>query len=240
MEQKLNFSLGILSWKSPRTLINTLSSYLESELLEIANDVTIFFQEGSNLDKEIAQAYKVKYILSPTNVGIGKAFTALAESAETDYILLNENDWINIENKETTYTRINDALRALSTDEIDVVKMRHRKNPGDPLYTRQYAGKEMVSSKHLFECVHWRENPDKDFPAYIGYSDDVKLYFSDSKYANQTNNPCIYKKEFYLKNISPFSGEGIDLEGKIDGWWQKQMFTVAHGEGLFTHHRIDR
>jgi len=66
------------------------------------------------------------------------------------------------------------------------------------------------------------------------------LYYADSKYANQTNNPCLYKKEFYLKNIAPFAGQGVDLEGKIDGWWQEQNFTVAHGEGLFTHYRIDR
>ena len=75
---------------------------------------------------------------------------------------------------------------------------------------------------------------------YIGKDPNTGLYYAKSKYANQTNNPCIYNKEFYIKTISPFSGEGNELEGKIDGWWQEQDFTVAHGEGLFTHYRLDR
>jgi hypothetical protein len=206
----------------------------------MVKDVRIFFQEGNEMDRSIAELYKVHAILSETNVGIGKAFTRLAQTALADNILFLENDWVNIEDIGATYGRLNQGLEMLSARTADAVKYRHRRNPGEPLYTQQYKGREMASPKHLFECCHWVENPDQQFPGLIWKDPDTGLYAATSKYANHTNNPCMYKTHFYLEQISPFAGEGIELEGKIDGWWQEQPFIVAHGEGLFTHSRMDR
>jgi len=238
--EKFNLSVGILSWKSPKTLYNTLMSYKNSKLLEMVNDVTIFFQEYETLDQDMADFFGVNAILSTTNIGIGKALKNLAENAETDNILLLENDWVNIENEETTRDQLSKGLTLLTNSKSDMIKYRHRKIPGDPLYSRVYNGREMDSLKHLFECVHWREHPHRDFPDYIWVDEDTGYYCANSKYANHTNNPTMFKKEFYINYISPFSGEGIDLEGKIDGWWQEQNYVVSHGEGLFTHVRLDR
>jgi hypothetical protein len=30
-------------------------------------------------------------------------------------------------------------------------------------------------------------------------------------------------------------GEGIELENRISGWWARQEYKIAHGDGLFTH-----
>lgn len=238
---KLNLSIGILTWNAHTTLQNTLESYKRSGLLDLVNDVCIFAQEGKELDYKIASDYGTDIIMSPTNVGIGKGLSTLAHAAETDNILLLENDWIILpELFPVVYSEVFKGLYMVEQKKADVVKFRSRRAPGDPLYTLQFANREMDSPKHLFECVHWRENPDLDFPEYIYKDIDTGLYYANSKYANQTNNPCLYKKEFYLENIAPFAGQGVDLEGKIDGWWQEQNFTVAHGEGLFTHYRIDR
>jgi len=238
--KKLELSIGILSWKSPKTIINTLESYRNTRLLDIVNDVTIFFQEATEFDRNIANFYKVQAIFSDTNIGIGKGFTKLVESALTKNILLLENDWVNIENPDQTYDELEKGINLLEYGRADMIKYRHRRNPGDPLYTLQYNGREMDSPKHLLECVHWRENPDIDFKEFISKDFSTRYYTAKSKYANHTNNPTMFKTKFYIDNISPFSGEGVDLEGKIDGWWQEQEFTVAHGEGLFTHERIDR
>jgi hypothetical protein len=238
---KLNLSVGILTWDAHSTLQNTMESYKRSGLLDMVNDVCIFAQEGKEADYKIASDYGTDIIMSPTNVGIGSGLTTLAYAAETDNILLLENDWvIHSDYFLKVYEELKKGLDMLESNKADVVKYRSRHLPGDPLYTLQFANREMESPKHLFECIHWRQNPDQDFPEYISKDEETGLYYAKAKYANQTNNPCIYKKDFYIKNISPFSGEGNDLEGKIDGWWQEQDFTVAHGEGLFTHHRIDR
>lgn len=238
--QKLNLSVGILSWKAPDTLFHTLNSYRSSGLLEMVNDVKILFQEGDTIDIEIAELYKVDAIISESNVGIGTGLTMLAQSALTPYILLLENDWVCIEKEEVVYDELSKGLELLESKKADMVKYRHRYNPGDPLYTRQYMGNEMLSPKHLFDCIHWREDPDIDFPDKIKKDLETNYYIANSKYANHTNNPTMFKRSFYLKNVSPFSGEGNELEGKIDGWWQEQDFTVAHGNGLFTHLRLDR
>jgi hypothetical protein len=238
---KLNLSVGILTWNSYNTLQNTLESYKQSGLLDMVNDVCIFAQEGKDIDYKIAAKYNTDVILSPDNVGIGKGLSTLAHAAETDTILLLENDWVILTDFfSIVYEELKKGMDMLESNKADVIKYRSRRVPGDPLYTLQFSNREMDSPKHLFECVHWRENPDVDFPEYISKDKDTGLYYAKSKYANQTNNPCLYKKEFYTKNISPFSGEGNELEGKIDGWWQEQDFTVAHGEGLFTHYRLDR
>jgi len=238
---KLNLSVGILTWKSYNTLNNTLNTYKRSGLLDLVNDVCLFAQEGSNVDREIAENYGVDYILSATNIGIGRALTTLATNSKTDNILLLENDWIIIDDFfPTVLDELTRGLHMIESNKADVVKYRSRRVPGEPLYTLQFANREFDSPKHLFECVHWRETPEKDFPEYIFKDDYTGLFYCNSRYANQTNNPCMYKKDFYIEKISPFSGEGVDLEGKIDGWWQEQNFVVSHGEGLFTHYRIDR
>jgi len=238
--RKLNLSVGILSWKSPRTLINTLESYKSNGLLDMVNDVKVFFQEGDDIDRDIVKHFNINAILHEDNIGIGKAFTMLAQSASTPYILLLENDWVCIEKSEVVYEELCAGLDLLICKRADMIKYRHRKNPGDPLYTYQYKDNELASPKHLFDCCHWVEDPDKKFPEYIKKDIYNNYYLCSSKYANHTNNPTMFKTSFYLKNVSPFSGDGIDLEGKIDGWWQEQDFTVAHGNGLFTHLRIDR
>ena len=236
-----NLSVGILTWRSYATLVNTLESYKRSGLLDVVNDTCLFAQEASDIDYKIASEYGINIIMTPTNVGIGKGLATLTENAETENILLLENDWIILpEFFSTVKEQLYKGMSALDRGIADVVKYRSRRAPGNPLYTEQYQNREMDSPKHLFECVHWRKDPELDFPEYIFKDTETELYYAKSKYANQTNNPCLYKKEFYLKNIAPFAGEGIDLEGKIDGWWQEQDFTVAHGEGLFTHYRIDR
>lgn len=238
---KLDLSVGILTWNAHRTLENTLESYRRSGLLDMANDVCIFAQQASDSDYRLAYAYGTDIILCETNVGIGKGLSTLAHAAETNNILLLENDWIILDEFfPIVRTELEKGLTMIDSGRADAVKFRSRRKYGDPLYTLQFANREMDSPKHLIECVHWRENPDQDFPEYITKDEETELYCAKAKYANQTNNPCMYKKEFYVKNISPFSGEGTELEGKIQEWWQQQDFTVAHGEGLFTHYRIDR
>lgn len=238
---KLNLSIGILTWNAHNTLRNTLESYKKSGLLDMVNDVCIFAQEGKEVDYKLASDYGTDIILSPNNVGIGMGLTTLAHAAETDNILLLENDWIILpEYFSTVYRELSKGIDMIEKNKADVVKFRSRRVPGDPLYTLQFANREFDSPKHLFECVHWRENPDQDFPEHISKDSETGLYYAKSKYANQTNNPCIYNKEFYIKNISPFSGDGVQLEEKIFDWWADQDFTVAHGEGLFTHYRLDR
>jgi hypothetical protein len=244
--EKLPISIGILSWHSGQTLVNTLYSYYLEGLLEMVNDVTIFFQETTNEDLEIANHFSIDYIKSNKNVGIGNAFLELAKNAKTKNILFLEHDWKLIENQSTTYNRLSSGLKLLD-EGFNLVKYRHRTTPGIPLFSqRPYQGNELnhydsemdLISPHLLESIHWIKNPEKDFAGKI---DKQGEYFTTtSRWGNWSNNPGLFKTQFYINTVNQFAGEGIDLEGKIGGWWARQDFKVAHGEGLFKHEDLKK
>ncbi len=236
----------MLAWHSGQTLVNTLHSYYLNGLLEMVDDVTIFFQEATHEDIDIANHFSINYIESNTNVGIGKAFIELTKNAKTDRILFLEHDWKLIEDKETTYNRLSSGLELINNG-FNLVKYRHRKTPGVPLFSqRPYQGNELnhydsemdLVSPHLLESIHWVDNPEVDFSEQI--TKQGEYFATTSRWGNWSNNPGLFDTQFYINTVEPFAGGGIDLEGKIGGWWARQDFKVAHGEGLFKHEDLKK
>ena len=237
--EKLPLSIGILSWNSGQTLVNTLTTYHENGLFNIVNDYKILFQEVSEQDKQIADYFSVPYIGLDNNIGIGKAFIQLTEQAQTNNVLILEHDWQLIENLETTYSRLNSGIQLLE-NEFKCIRYRHRNEPGNPHFSFRNIGKELdyydpeieCTSPHLLDSLHWL-NPAECFSDKI--QQEGEYFTSTSRWGNWTNNPCLYKKDFYLDIVKPFAGDGIALEGNISKWWAQQNYKVAHGEGLFKH-----
>jgi GT2 family glycosyltransferase len=77
--EKLPISIGILSWKSGQTLVNTLQTYFDNNFLHQVIDVCILFQEVSEQDKQIAEHFNIPYIGLNNNIGIGQAFIELTQ-----------------------------------------------------------------------------------------------------------------------------------------------------------------
>tara|TARA_E500000081_G_scaffold154628_1_gene192168 strand:+ start:1693 stop:2433 length:741 start_codon:yes stop_codon:yes gene_type:complete len=237
--EKLPISIGILAWNSGQTLVNTLHSYFEREFLHQINDVCILFQEASEQDKQIAEHFGIPYIALDNNIGIGQGFIQLTEQAKTDNVLVLEHDWKLIEDKETARVRLKSGVDMLNKG-YSCIRYRHRANPGHPHFSFQYQGRELdyydkeleATSPHLLDSVHWCD-PSKKFNDKI--QKDGEYFISTSRWGNWTNNPCLYKKDFYLETVKQFAGEGIALEGNISKWWAQQTYKVAHGEGLFSH-----
>lgn len=237
--EKLPVSICILSWKSDKTLDNTLKSYRKHGLLEITDDIVVLFQEVSEHDKKIADKYKIKYIGLEENIGIGNGMKMLVENAANENILFLEHDWELIENKEITFSSLKSGLNLLNRG-YDVVRYRSRKNPGYPLISIRNKGKELdyyddwheCTAPHLLESLHWLD-PAVEFPDKI--QKDGEYFITTSRWANWTNNPFLVKKDFLLDKIMPFTGESKSLERNIAAWWVKQNFKIAQGEGLFKH-----
>lgn len=237
--ERLPISIGILAWNSGQTLVDTLTTYYQNGLIDIANDVTVLFQEFNETDSQIVRHFGLNCIGLSTNVGIGKGFIQLTEFAKTENVLVLEHDWKLTEDDKTTRDRLQSGIHLLDTG-IDCVRYRHRKNPGYPHFSFQYQGRELdyydkeleCTSPHLLDSVHWLDPADK-FPDLIQRRGDY--FVTTSRYGNWTNNPCLYKKQFYLDTVSQFAGDGIALEGNISKWWATRKYMVAHGEGLFTH-----
>lgn len=236
---KLPISIGILSWHSGQVLVDTLTTYHNNGLFDMVNDVTILFQESTMQDIEIARHFGLDFIALQSNIGIGRGFIRLTENAQSNYVLILEHDWNLIEDKETTYNTLKRSIAAIEMG-MDVVRLRHRKNPGNPHFSFRHKGQELTyyddeigaQSPHLLDSLHWCE-PDIEFSEFIKKSED--MFWTTSRYGNWTNNPCLYKKQFYLDVVKPFAGEGIALEGNIGKWWVQQNYKVGHNEGLFMH-----
>jgi hypothetical protein len=213
--------------------------------LGLTDDIKLFFQEFNDDDKSIAEHFEIDYIPSETNIGIGNAFVALAESVKYENFLILEHDWKLIENSEVTLDRLKSGIELLDQG-VNTVRYRHRKDPGFPHFSQQYMGvnwdyydKEIqANSPHLLDSIHWIDSPEVQFPNKIFKQGNY--YTSDSKYGNWTNNPGLFKTQFFLDTLKPFTGQGIDLEGKISYWWARQNYTCAHGEGLFKHEDIQK
>ena len=237
--QKLPISIGILAWNSGQVLVDTLTTYHNNGLFDMVNDVTILFQEFSPQDYEIAKHFGLDFIGENTNIGIGKGFIKLTENAQSDYVLVLEHDWNLIENEATTFSRLQRSYQAIEMG-LDVVRLRHRANPGNPHFSFRHRGKELTyyddeigcTSPHLLDSLHWCD-PHIEFRDFIKKSED--MFWTTSRYGNWTNNPCLYKKQFYLDIVTQFAGDGIALEGNISKWWAQQQFKVGHNEGLFMH-----
>jgi len=242
--EKLNLSIGILAWHSGQVLVDTLATYFQHNFLHHVNDVCILFQECTDEDKQIAEHFGIPYIAHDTNIGIGAAFIELTEQAKTDNILILEHDWKLIEDENTTLERLKSGLELLD-DNIDCVRYRHRERPGHPHFSQKFNGQWLTyydklfetTSPHLLDSLHWLD-PANEFPDKIQKRGDY--FVTTSRYGNWTNNPCMYKKQFYLDIVKPFTGGGIDLEGNISKWWCESNYMVAHGSGLFTHEDIPK
>lgn len=239
MDTKLNLSVGILAWKSGQTLVNTLKTYFDRGFLHKVNDVCILFQEFSEQDRQIAEHFDIPYIPHQQNIGIGNAFIELAEQAKSPNLLLLEHDWKLIEDEKTTVERLKSGMELLDLG-YKCVRYRHRKDPGHPHFSEKYNGQWLTyydklfetTSPHLLDSIHWNES-DVLFPDKIQKAGEY--FVCSSRYGNWTNNPCMFKTQFYIDTVKPFTGGGIDLEGKISKWWCEQSYRVAHGEGLFKH-----
>lgn len=243
---KLPISIGILSWKSNKTLRNTLNSYKQNGLFDIVDNVVLFFQEISDEDRDLAKEYNIPFISDDKNIGIGNAFIKLAEVSKENYILLLEHDWELTKDIKTTFLELKRCIELLNNG-YNCVRLRNVKKPGNPLYSQNaYQGNELnhydsiidLTSPHLFECRHWIENIEEVFPDKIKKENDY--FATTSRWSNFTNNPCLYDKNFYVDAVYPFKGKGQHLENDISYWWARQNFKIAWGEGLFTHNDIQK
>ncbi|WP_123945037.1 hypothetical protein [Chryseobacterium sp. G0186] len=242
--EKLPISICILSWKTGKTLKNTLKSYSRFGLLNMTEDIVILFQEVNEEDKKLADQYKIRYIGLQDNIGIGKGMKMLAENAVCENILFLEHDWELIEDQNTVFTRLAGGLKMLDNG-FDVIRYRSRENPGYPLISIRHKGNELdyyddwheCTSPHLLESLHWLD-PAVQFPDKI--QKQGEYFITTSRWANWTNNPYLVKKSFLLETIIPFSGETASLERNIAAWWVKQTFRIAQGEGLFMHNDLTK
>ena len=232
-------TVAVLSWGSENTLYNTLKSFAYHGLA--AEQRIALLQEGTPFQEGICREFKFQPISYPINVGIARGYKILLEQATAPNFLFLENDW---ELLRYPHDQLETGMHLLATHAIDIARFRHRTNPGNPLWTRQFEGQEYVRPSHLLDSIHWTD-PDKfpeistvDFSTESGES-KLRWYITNATYANWTNNPHMGRTGWLRERVAPRLGDK-DLEVDIQGWWEQQsMIRVGQSEGLFTHNRLD-
>ncbi len=237
-------SIGILSWGLPATLWKTLSSFRRHRLFERADECLIYFNEMTALDQSIARHFGIRSLGSPENIGIGRALTALVTEARGDTFLFLENDWELVEDAAVTGARLTRSLALLASNEVQLVRLRHRVRHGMPLFQTQCVGQEESAPPFLLDTQHWIDDPAARFPGRVSKRriEGEDWFFSAARFANFTNNPCLYPTAFLRDRILPYAkGVHISLELDVNAWWlEEDGIRVAQGPGLFMHSRIDR
>lgn len=227
-------SLGILSWGSHDTLRQSLESYKQWGLTDYFDDRNIFFQQISSEDIKIAKKYGYGYDGAVSNIGIAGGYRHLVENALGDTFLFLENDWKLIE---APSGAIFDGRWLLNVYEANLIRYRHRVFPGNPLWTRQFEGKEYERPTHLLDSVHWTDPSRFEEVAYRQI-EGRDWYITSARHANWTNNPHMAYTSFLKTQVLPHIGDSV-IENTLQGWWEQQEFLVAQGQGLFEHNRID-
>jgi hypothetical protein len=259
-----NITIGYLSWKRHPILNQTLNSHKLNGLYDIikSENRTIFFQELSNDDKDIADSYDCNYFGNNENIGILNAFIKLVEKCETEYFIFSENDWYLIENKEVTEKILEDCIELLKNNLCDIIRLRHRKTPGNPLYSRPKNVEEWLNQNihgfpYKLESLSWLDEPNKVYNnIFTEFNGNYKWYITTINHQKWSNNIYIAKTS-YLKNViiplikfvennnnkytgledilinyKNYLGKDLNFDNIINLY---DKIRIGAGEGLFTH-----
>lgn len=242
-------TIGYLSWKRHNIFKQTLDSHKKNGLFEIISPENriIFFQEISEKDKEIAKMYECNYIGNNQNIGILNAFIELVEACKTEYFIFCENDWNLIENSNKTKNIIDDCVKILESNKADIIRLRHRTNPGKPLYSRPNSINEWLNADiskfpYKLESLSWLEEPNKNYNNILEeYNGNYKWYITSLEHQRWSNNIFIGKTD-YIKNniielIKQFKSSNDNYTGLEDVLINNKIHNMrlAGGDGLFTH-----
>jgi hypothetical protein len=260
--------LALMSWRGADVLARTLESYKQGNLFPLFDKTLLLFQDISDDDKRTAARYNLNYISTDSNVGIENGIRLLAESMDTDYILLLENDCPLIEPHEQAVAQLTLACKRLATHQADIYRLRHRWQPGEKFNTvdkyRRYhlvPGEKPSLAKSLLRTLR----PNKyrrligtapylhEMPLQKGYERYLKIQpegdiIVSSAVLNWTNQSVLLSRSFLLDTLLPYarahpSSRNVngfpDLERALNcRWWRKRDFKIAIGRGLFTHKRL--
>ena len=255
-EDAINYkdiTIGILSWKDCKTILNTLESYKKNGLLDLVN-VIVYFQEIGEPEKEIAKKYNVSYLGTDKNIGIQLALLELIHNTKTSYFIHAESDFELIYDEDTVKKVLNESIKLLEHDHVDVVKLTDIENSG-LFYTRDAWNNEYKNGLKNPKDFVWKldalsyvENPEATFPnVYNIINYNYKWYLCTTKDNKWSNNIYIAKTEFMKSTIIPIIQSNksdlddyMNFEIAMDKYLETHSFTIARGKGLFTHNRLDR
>jgi hypothetical protein len=259
-----DITLCILSWKSPKTVRNTLETYKKTNLLNLITPC-IYIQERTEETDLMAREYGIERIMgSSENVGILQAFIEMVEATTTPYFIFAECDFPVVQDEAQIKSVLDDCIKLITEENVKVIRLRDRYNPGKPLHSRtdldvDDSGLEAHDYTNFVskaEMVHFVKDPEKKLPGVFTVVDapnyNNRWYICTYEHYHWSNNIYMaetkFLKEVVLRLIKESHSTGNEsTDAKLNTLElimssSKNQFEkekVASGPGLFMHKRID-
>jgi hypothetical protein len=262
-ENQCLLSVGICGWQGYRTFRNTLNSYRDYGLLEVATQKYVFWQHlkekapGIGTKTEISRLYDLEVYGSQCNGG----FTCIAdvlEQAKCRYLLFLEEDFELIASKQVVIAHLMHAMALLLNSEkkpesehgpIKAVRMRSRYKPGYPNWSHNnYKASFGLQQSHLLQATNFASDPVATSGGKIWAcnSGSEEFWCAPASGASYTLNALMFDADWFRGAVMPqVRLYKKEEHGQVEEWinkvlWSKLNITVAAGSGLFFHNRLDR
>jgi hypothetical protein len=174
---KLPVSLGILSYKGPKTVDASLKSYAQAGFLDLFQEAKVFFQSYTEDDKRIADQNGIEHVGRSDNVGIQYGMRWVVENLTSKYILYVDMDNPLIVSVEKARAELEKGLELLKSFQVQVLRYRSRFYPG-----------EQFSDVRKYTTVYTPEEVDPRF------SPTDEVFISD----------CSASSRFFKRTLRPF------------------------------------
>jgi hypothetical protein len=240
--------LGYLTWRRRQVFARTLASHDRAGLLACIPPAhrVVFCQEATEADRVLAAEYQCSVLDrgSPTNVGILAAFVRILASVppECPYLLFCEDDWAACECDGGGGVEgvLADAVGLLADGHADVVRLRSRLAPGEPLYSQREWGRIAASPEqrqafpYKLESLCWLADGQALAAAYQSNSESEVLrhvagartgrpwYVTTTEHQRWSNNVFLARVDAMRARVLPVlraradDGVGAKLYGGLE------------------------
>lgn len=214
--------VGILSWKSHKTLEKSLQSYEKIGFKNFFDQVKIIFQEISEEDKKLAEKYGYEYVGLENNVGIQGGHRHIFESLNTDYVLVLENDNPIVESHDISYERLLEAITLLNNNTVDIMRLRHRWNFGEGFSLDKYL--DFFDVKELHEKYNYIEIKNSSFINSLFKS--INRFFRPDKAKRLAGYSLYCEKEpdkIFPNEVKKIADELYSVNSSIITWTNQSV-----------------
>lgn len=255
-------SLVILTWKSPKTLSNTLRSL--SQISHFFSEHLIICQESDPEEILLAKKYNFTPVVTKENIGIQNGLKLGVQSATHNHVLMMEND-AEFLNTTSSIKAIEEAISEILKNNVTHIRLAAINKKCDHRFIKVWT-QTIPPTRRLLGYLRWNWANSKKFGAlslitdqshsFTGFQKKTTSYWeSNSKYTTWMNRAFLTRKDFFLEELIPFAEahptsrfiNGFqDLEHPINckknrKWWQKKEFSIGISyPGCFVHSRHDR
>ena len=225
-----DLAIGVLTWRAPETLRQTLESHRAAGIDRLVSERVVFVQARGEDPRsvEIAREFGYRVEGSADNLGILGGIDALARCLRTPLVLFNENDFQIDAPPETVARELRMACSLVREDRADIVWLRSREHPGRPFVVREkteqfHPPEGATRAARVAAALRRTARPDKArrmAARSIRFDADAPRAFPDlieepepgwsmarSRWLSWSNNPCVLRRDLLLTLLDRAAGE---------------------------------